>query len=130
MSEHIVSVTDASFEQARALMIGLGAAALLLAATHEARGYDGNGDYSIEADGRLIKRPARGTAPYVYMGVSILSPALFTGAPRGEFGLNVLFDRAEQAGRLMGLQLDGTFLHVGTPEAILDAEDAITRAGA
>jgi MurNAc alpha-1-phosphate uridylyltransferase len=105
-------------------------AALLLASTGEARGYDGNGDYSIEPDGRLTKRPARGTAPFVYMGVSILSPTLFTGAPRGEFGLNVLFDRAEQAGRLMGLQLDGTFLHVGTPEAIQDAEEAIRRAGA
>jgi MurNAc alpha-1-phosphate uridylyltransferase len=105
-------------------------AALLLAPTDEARGYEGNGDYSIGTDGRLTKRPMRGTAPFVYMGVSILSPALFSGAPHGEFGLNVLFNRAEEAGRLMGLQLDGTFLHVGTPEAIKDAEDAINRAGA
>jgi hypothetical protein len=30
----------------------------------------------------------------------------------------------------MGLKLEGTFLHVGTPEAIKEAEAAIRRAGA
>jgi MurNAc alpha-1-phosphate uridylyltransferase len=105
-------------------------AALLLAATGDARGYDGRGDYSIEADGQLRRRPERGTAPNVYMGVAILSPSLFDGAPRGAFALGELFDRAEKAGRLMGLRLEGTFLHVGTPEAIEEAEAAITRAGA
>jgi MurNAc alpha-1-phosphate uridylyltransferase len=105
-------------------------AALLLAATADARGYDGRGDYSLEPGGVLRRRPERGAAPYVYMGVSILSPALFEGAPRGPFGLDNLFDRAETAGRLMGIKLEGTFLHVGTPEAIAEAEEAIRRAGA
>ena len=105
-------------------------AALLLAATEDARGYDGHGDYSIEADGKLRRRPERGAAPNVYMGVAILSPTLFDGAPRGAFALGELFDRAEKAGRLMGLKLEGTFLHVGTPEAIKEAEAAIRRAGA
>lgn len=104
-------------------------AALLLAATAHAHGYEGAGDYALAPDGRLSRRAPRGTAPFVYMGVSILSPALFEGAPRGEFALNVLFDRAEKAGRLMGLELDGTFLHVGTPDAINEAEGAIKRAG-
>jgi MurNAc alpha-1-phosphate uridylyltransferase len=105
-------------------------AALLLATLADARGYDGRGDYLLEAGGALRRRPERGKAPFVYMGVSILSPGLFEGAPRGPFGLDKLFDRAEKAGRLMGLKLEGTFLHVGTPEAIDEAEDAIRRAGA
>jgi MurNAc alpha-1-phosphate uridylyltransferase len=105
-------------------------AALMLAATEDAFGYDGRGDYALEPGGTLRRRPERGTAPYVYMGVSILSPALFEGAPRGAFGLSDLFDRAEKAGRLMGLKLEGTFLHVGTPDAIAAAEEAIRRAGA
>ena len=103
-------------------------AALLLAANEDARGYEGRGDYFIEADGRLRRRPERGAAPNVYMGVAILSPTLFDGAPRGPFGLDTLFDRAEKAGRLMGIKLEGTFLHVGTPEAIKEAEAAIRRA--
>jgi MurNAc alpha-1-phosphate uridylyltransferase len=105
-------------------------AALLLAATEEAHGYEGRGDYALEADGRLKRRPERSGAPYVYMGVAILSPRLFDGAPRGVFGLDQLFDRAEQAGRLMGIKLEGTFLHVGTPEAIKEAEAELRRADA
>lgn len=104
-------------------------AALLLASLDDARGYDGRGDFSLESDGTLKRRGARGTAPFVYMGVAILSPTLFDGAPRGAFALGDLFDRAEQAGRLMGIKLEGTFLHVGTPEAIKDAEAAIRQAG-
>lgn len=105
-------------------------AALLLAATDEAYGYEGRGDYSLEPDGRLRRRAERGTAPYVYMGVAILSPRLFDGAPRGAFGLGELFDRAEQADRLMGIKLEGTFLHVGTPEAIKEAEAELRRTDA
>jgi MurNAc alpha-1-phosphate uridylyltransferase len=36
-----------------------------------------------------------------------------------------LFDRAIAAGRLHGLRLDGVWMHVGTPEAVKAAEDAI-----
>ncbi len=104
-------------------------AALLLAAIEDAHGYEGRGDFFLEADGRLKKRAERGSAPYVYMGVAILSPALFDAAPRGAFGLGELFDRAERAGRLMGMRLEGTFLHVGTPEAVQDAEAAIRQSG-
>jgi MurNAc alpha-1-phosphate uridylyltransferase len=55
----------------------------------------------------------------------VLSPALFEGAPQGEFSLVALFDRAAEAGRLFGLRLEGTWMHVGTPEAIAQAEEAI-----
>jgi MurNAc alpha-1-phosphate uridylyltransferase len=105
-------------------------AALLLTAVGDAHGYDGRGDYSLSPDGRLTRRAERGTAPLVYMGVALLSPNLFDGAPRGAFPLGTLFDRAERAGRLMGIKLEGTFLHVGTPEAVQEAEAAIRRAGA
>ena len=36
-----------------------------------------------------------------------------------------MFDRAAEAGRLHGLRLDGLWMHVGTPDAIKLAEDAI-----
>ena len=55
-------------------------------------------------------------------GVTILKPGLFVGTPEGAFSLNLLFDRAIAAGRLHGLRLDGQWLHVGTPEAIVAAE--------
>jgi len=58
----------------------------------------------------------------VFTGVQILHPRLFKHAPSGPFSLNVLFDRAEAAGRLYGLAHDGEWLHIGTPEALAAAE--------
>ncbi|OZA00527.1 MAG: mannose-1-phosphate guanylyltransferase, partial [Rhizobiales bacterium 17-65-6] len=55
------------------------------------------------------------------------APRLFDGTPDGAFSLNLVFDRAAEAGRLFGLRLDGIWMHVGTPDAIADAELAIRR---
>jgi MurNAc alpha-1-phosphate uridylyltransferase len=98
---------------------------LLLAPTAGSIGYDGRGDFSMAADGRLQRRAERAVAPFVYAGAAILSPALFTDAPTGSFSLTALFDRAALAGRLSGLRLEGLWMHVGTPEAIGAAEAAI-----
>ncbi len=115
---------------ARGLDRGRMDAVLLLAATAGAIGYGGRGDYAMDADGRLHRCGEREVAAFVYAGAAILSPALFSGAPKGAFPLTILFDRAEKSGRLFGLRLEGSFLHVGTPEAIAAAEQAIRRLSA
>jgi MurNAc alpha-1-phosphate uridylyltransferase len=99
---------------------------LLLAPTAGSIGYSGLGDFIMTGDGRLRKRDEREIAPFVYAGAAILSPALFKDAPAGEFSLTLMFERAASAGRLFGLRLKGLWMHVGTPEAIADAEAAIT----
>ncbi len=100
-------------------------ALLLLAPTAGSVGYDGRGDFAFAPDGRLLRRTEREVAPFVYAGAAILSPTLFTDAPKGQFSLNTLFDRAAAAMRLSGLRLEGLWMHVGTPEAIGAAEAAI-----
>lgn len=100
-------------------------ALLLLAPTAGSVGYAGRGDFAFAADGRLRRRAEREVAPFVYAGAAILSPALFASAPQGEFPLTLLFDRAEEQGRLHGLRLQGLWMHVGTPDAIALAENAI-----
>ena len=100
-------------------------ALLLLAVTSGSVGYAGRGDFTMAPDGRLARRREREVVPFVYAGVAILNPALFSTAPPGAFSLNLLFDRAIEAGRLYGLRLDGVWMHVGTPEAIAAAETAI-----
>ena len=95
---------------------------LLVAPTATSLGYEGAGDFLMEADGRLVRRGERGVAPFIYAGVAVLSPGLFDGTPDGAFSLNLLFDRAIERRRLYGLRLDGQWLHVGTPEAIAAAE--------
>jgi MurNAc alpha-1-phosphate uridylyltransferase len=102
-------------------------AALLLAPAAGSIGYDGAGDYAMSADGRLQRRGERETVPFVFAGAAILHPRLFADAPEGEFALTRLFDRAGTAGRLFGLRLDGIWMHVGTPEAIAEAEKAIAK---
>ena len=98
---------------------------LLLASTATSIGYEGRGDFTMAPDGRLTRRPEREVAPFVYAGAAILSLAIFADAPKGAFSLNRLFDRAAEIGRLYGLRLDGTWMHVGTPEAVKAAEAAI-----
>jgi len=100
-------------------------ALLLLAPTTGSIGYAGRGDFAFAADGRLTRRGERQVAPFVYAGAAILAPALFKDAPQGEFPLTDLFDRAAEQGRLHGLRLEGLWMHVGTPDAITLAENAI-----
>ena len=100
-------------------------ALLLLAPTAGSIGYDGRGDFSFAADGRLMARNEREIAPFVYAGAAILAPRLFKDAPKGAFSLTKLFARAADHGRLHGLRLEGLWMHVGTPDAIGKAEAAI-----
>jgi MurNAc alpha-1-phosphate uridylyltransferase len=99
---------------------------LMLASTTASIGYEGRGDFVMAPDGRLARRPEREIAPFVYAGAAVMRPALFADAQKGKFSLNTMFDRAMEAGRLHGLRLEGTWMHVGTPEAIKAAEAAIS----
>ena len=86
--------------------------------------------FNMDSMGRLMRRDERRIAPFIYAGAAILHPRLFADCPDGPFSLNLLFDRALEAGRLFGLRLDGLWLHVGTPDAIQEAEEAIARSAA
>lgn len=97
-------------------------ALLLLARSVTAHGYEGLGDFFMDIEGRIRRRDEREVAPYIYSGTMLVHPRLFNGAPEGSFSLNVLFNRAMEAGRLFGLSHDGEWYHVGTPEAIEDTE--------
>lgn len=102
-------------------------ALLLMQPVGDTVGYDGSGDYFCRADGTLQRRGEAQSAPYVFAGLQILHARLFEGAPEGPFSLNILYDKANAAGRLFGLEHDGGWLHVGTPEGLGDAEAALAR---
>jgi Nucleoside-diphosphate-sugar pyrophosphorylase involved in lipopolysaccharide biosynthesis/translation initiation factor 2B, gamma/epsilon subunits (eIF-2Bgamma/eIF-2Bepsilon) len=103
---------------------------LLLASTVSSVGYDGVGDFVMDKTGRLARRPERDVAPFVYAGAAILHPRVFAGESARPFSLNRLFDKAIADGRLFGLRMDGIWLHVGTPEAIGEAEHTIAASAA
>lgn len=98
---------------------------LLLAPSARSLGYDGAGDFVMASDGRLARRPPGAVAPFVFAGVSIAHPRLFEAAREEPFSLNVLWNRAIAAGRLFGVRLDGFWMHIGTPAALEQAEDAL-----
>jgi MurNAc alpha-1-phosphate uridylyltransferase len=97
---------------------------LLLADLATTIGYDGH-DFVLEADNRLARAKGRSERPYGYTGVQIVHPGLFTGAPREAFSTNIVWNRAIAANRLFGTVLDGTWLHVGTPQTRDEAESVL-----
>jgi len=105
-------------------------ALLLVAPTATSIGYTGRGDFAMGPDGVLTRRGEREVVPFVYAGAAILTPAFFAGAPAGPSSMTPLFDRAAEAGRLCGLRLEGVWMHVGTPDAIKAAEEAILESAA
>lgn len=103
---------------------------LLLAGTCSAIGFGSKGDFTMDADGRLERRPELEVVPFAYAGAAILKPEIFDNAPTGASSLNRQFDQAIEKQRLFGMHMDGLWLHVGTPEAIIQAEEAIAKSAA
>lgn len=98
---------------------------MLLAPTAGCLGYQGAGDFAMDQQGRLRRRREREVVPFAFTGVSVAHPRLFEGAPRGAFSINRLWDRSLSEGRLYGLRLQGLWMHVGTPDALAEAEARI-----
>jgi MurNAc alpha-1-phosphate uridylyltransferase len=93
-------------------------ALLLLQPVVGTEGYSGKGDYFMDSLGLLTRREEQETAPYMFAGVQILHPQLFSDTPDGPFSLNLLYDRAQEAGRLYGVFHGGAWFHIGTPETL------------
>lgn len=98
-------------------------AALLLARREGSIGFEGDGDFFLEEDRRLIFRGEAPAAPFAYMGVHICRPDYVAAGPEGPFSLSGLWRRSAAAGRLHGCVLEGDWMHVGDPEA-RDAAEA------
>ena len=88
------------------------------------------GDYFLDDGGakevgKARHRGAEPSAPYLFASVSICDSRLFRNAPDGPFSLVKLWHRAQAAGHLYGLVHDGQWFHVGTPQALAEAEKVL-----
>jgi MurNAc alpha-1-phosphate uridylyltransferase len=104
-------------------------ALLLLQPTATAVGYDGVGDFVLDPLGTIRRRKEREVAPFLFSGIQLLHPRLFEGSPDGFFSLNLLYDRAIEAGRLHGLRHDGEWYHVSTPRQLTEVEERLAEVG-
>ena len=59
--------------------------------------------------------------------MQIVTPNLFAGAPPPPFSMNLLWDKAMDAGRLDAIVHDGLWFHLSTPDDLAHA-DAILEA--
>lgn len=102
-------------------------ALLLLQPTARAFGYRGYGDYFVDHEGNAVRRDEKQVAPYLFAGLRIIHPRLFDGEKPGAFSMLRQFDKAQENGRLKAIIHDGEWYHLGTPEALAEAEDIIRR---
>jgi len=96
-------------------------ALLLLCPKARAVGHAGGGDFCFGMGGRL-KRAHGVSDAHIFCGVQMLHPRLFAGAPTGSYSLNRHYDEAAESGRLFAVEHDSWWYHVGTPEALAEAE--------
>jgi len=98
-------------------------ALLLLVPLARAHNHGGQGDFHLDAHGRITGRRKPGRmAPFVYTGVQILSPRVIADWPEGPFSTMLFWERAIAAERAFGLVHEGVWFDVGTPEAVKTTE--------
>lgn len=92
-------------------------ALLMLVPLAQTQGRTGDGDFSMDAAGRLIRK-----GNLVYGGVHMLNPARLAQIPDQVFSLNKLWDLLIAEGRAFGAIYPGLWCDVGRPETIPLAE--------
>jgi MurNAc alpha-1-phosphate uridylyltransferase len=99
---------------------------LMLAVASGSHGYQGRGDFALQPDGRVRRRKLeQEIVPFAFTGVSVAHPRLFEDCPEGAFSLNLVWSRAIAAGRAYGMRMDGSWMHVGSPDALAQAEQCL-----
>jgi N-acetyl-alpha-D-muramate 1-phosphate uridylyltransferase len=98
---------------------------LLLVPRERAYSHRGSGDFSLDGESRPVRRGSAESAPFVYTGIQLLSRAFLNDAPSGPFSTNILWDRSIAAGRLFGLEHQGDWFDIGSPQAVAPTEAAL-----
>ena len=102
-------------------------ALLLLVPLARATGYEGRGDFHMDASGAVRRGAEQRVAPYVFSGVQLLAKSLFVDEPVEPFSMWRVWERALAAKRLYGVVHQGLWFHVGTPHAVTETEALLGR---
>lgn len=101
----------------------------LLAPTADCLGFHGAGDFDMDRAGRLSWRSGD-SAPWVYAGVQIFTPARAKTYPQTRFSRKDIWQKSVERGRVFGVSIPGYWMHVGDPEAVKAAEHVLAKTGA
>ena len=95
-------------------------ALLVCIAPDMAAGHAGQGDFVLDAQGRMARGPG-----LIYGGAQIIKTDGLPAITEKAFSLNVLWDRMLAEGRLYGISYPGQWCDVGHPDGIALAERMI-----
>ncbi len=85
----------------------------------------GQGDFDLDAGGRLSRDGGPRPRPYVWTGIQMVSHRLIGDPPSDVFSTNIFWNRAIARGRCHGIVHDGDWFDVGYPSAIDLTERAL-----
>ena len=100
---------------------------LLCARADWSLGYKGKGDFDIHSDGRITRRSGE-SAQHVYAGVQIFKPALAQPFKIQRFSRNKIWDETLKRRKIFGARLNGYWMHVGDPRAVIAAQAVLKQA--
>lgn len=78
---------------------------------------NGIGDYHINESGQAI-RSKNQMGTHMFTSLRIMKPEILRGTPEGPFSFLDILDKAEHENRLYGLEHDGEWHHISTPEDV------------
>lgn len=107
---------------------------MLLCACDKAIGYHGKGDFVLTETGALHK-PTQESYPFVFTGIQMLHPRVIDALPHAKpgavFSLSEVYRQANKNGvlqRINGVAYTGDWLHIDSPETLLEAEEYLASA--
>jgi MurNAc alpha-1-phosphate uridylyltransferase len=103
-------------------------ALLALVPLDRAKGYQRQGDFSMDDQGRLRRFQPGDAVAYVNSGAQILHTDRYRTHPEDRFSQNVIWDQMIENGGLFGCVYAGSWVDVGTPEGIALAEVLLEQA--
>ncbi len=95
---------------------------LLCAHPARAHGFRRSHDFCLSPLGEITLDAG---LPVIYAGVALVGCSVFEGTPDGAFPMLPLFETALEDGRLKGVLLDAPWFHVGDPDGLAEAEQAL-----
>jgi MurNAc alpha-1-phosphate uridylyltransferase len=97
----------------------------LLCSLNQAIGFDGKGNYNLDAQGHILKSS---NPYYAFSGIQLLKKSLFTNLPYKEdepFSIHHIWEQCFANNTIYGVEFEGQWLHIGTPEGVTLAENMI-----
>jgi N-acetyl-alpha-D-muramate 1-phosphate uridylyltransferase len=117
--DHALEVMAAAWDDAQMDVL------MLVVPFERAGNTQGQGDFDIDAAGRLSRDGPRRQRPFVWTGIQMLSKRIVCDPPSDAFSTNLFWDRAIATGRCFGVVHQGDWFDVGYPEAIGMTEAAL-----